>query len=221
MEIIAEAEKIAGEIVADVEGITTGNAGPGYPNRPRIIMDRFLICLPFTLAQEAPFPTDWTNPHNFSNDAHDPGGKTYMGIIQREYDTYRKSKGESTQDIRHITQAEGEDIYRNSYWLPDCPNLSAGLDMVFFDSAVNEGVTEAIKILQFSLGIANDGKWGPLTSQTVSTYKNIGQAIHNFTARRKTVYQEMPGFKYFGDDWIRRSTQIGTEAVAMIEPATP
>lgn len=178
--------------------------------------DRFDLCLPYTLAQEAPYPNDWTNPHNFSNDAHDPGGKTYMGIIQREYDAYRKSKNLPTQDIRKITQAEGEDIYRDSYWLPDCPNLPAGLDMCFFDSAVNEGVTEAVKILQFSIGIANDGDWGPLTTKAVAGCTNVAGAINNFTARRETVYQEMPGFKYFGDDWIRRSKSIGATALTMV-----
>ena len=70
------------------------------------------------LAQECPYPGDWINPKNFSNDAHDPGGKTMCGIIQREYDTYRKMKGLPTQDVRKITQEEGYDIYRNSYWLP-------------------------------------------------------------------------------------------------------
>jgi Glycosyl hydrolase 108 len=28
-----------------------------------------------------------------SNDAHDPGGRTHKGIIQREYDRYRRQKG--------------------------------------------------------------------------------------------------------------------------------
>ncbi|WP_346656139.1 glycosyl hydrolase 108 family protein [Bradyrhizobium sp. dw_78] len=44
---------------------------------------RFAICLPFTLKQEG----------GNSDDPHDPGGRTHKGIIQREYDKYRRSKG--------------------------------------------------------------------------------------------------------------------------------
>ena len=179
-------------------------------------MDRFLICLPFTLAQECPFPNDWSNPRNFSNDAHDPGGETMCGIIQREYDEWRKSHGELTQDFRNLTKAEGEQIYKANYWLPDCTRLVPGMDMVFFDSSVNEGVTEAVKILQASLGIANDGKWGPATNGAVVSISDVSAAISAFTARRETVYREMNGFQYFGMDWIRRSSEINTAALAMV-----
>src|SRR6185503_11388890 len=111
-------------------------------------LDRFTICIPYTLAQECPFPNEWDNPHNFSNDPRDPGGKTKCGIIQREYDLYRKSKGLSTRDVRLMTKDEGLTIYRGSYWLPDCPFIQPGLDLQFFDTSVNEGTHRAIEIMQ-------------------------------------------------------------------------
>lgn len=178
--------------------------------------DRFLECLPFTLAQECPYPNDWNNSKNFSNDAHDPGGKTMCGIIQREYDVYRKSKGVPTQDVRNLTQAEGEDIYRSSYWLPGCPKLPAGLDMSFFDTAVNMGTTEATKILQFSRGITADGDWGPQTDAAIASIKDVGSAVRLFEARRETVYHMMTGFKYFGADWTRRTSEISAQSLTMI-----
>jgi lysozyme family protein len=178
-------------------------------------IDRFPLCLPFTLAQECPVPTDWSNRHNFSDDAHDPGGKTMCGIIQREYDAYRKNHGWPVRDVRQLTQAEGEEIYRSSYWLPHCPNLPAGLDLSFFDTAVNEGSGEAIKILQVALGLKGDGVWGPATANTVAAISDVPAAIKAFTARREAVYRELRGYQYFGKDWERRSAEIGAESLKM------
>lgn len=177
--------------------------------------DRFFKCLPFTLAQEAPFPTDWKNPKNFSNDKHDPGGATYMGIIQREYDQYRKQQGWSTQPVINISQSEGESIYLYTYWLPHCPLLPAGCDLVFFDSSVNQGCTEAIQILQVAMGLKNDGLWGNETDKAVATLSNPTSFIKGFSARRQDVYQMLKGFKYFGGDWTRRTSEIRDQALRM------
>lgn len=177
--------------------------------------DRFLICLPFTLAQECPHPEQWSNPKNFSNDQHDPGGKTMCGIIQREYDLYRKSKKLPTQDVRKLTQIEGQEIYQHGYWLPHCPNLPIGLDLCYFDAAVNMGTTEATKVLQAALGANNDGDWGPETDKVVAAVTPMA-AIKAFTARRLTVYHMMTGYRYFGADWTRRANEIGAEALKML-----
>ena len=182
-------------------------------------LQRFRACMPFTLAQECPHPADWSNPKNFSDDPHDPGGKTMCGITQREYDHYRKSRGLPVQDVRKIGAAEGEDIYDKSYWLPDCPLLPAGLDLCLFDAAVNEGPLQAIKILQAALGIAADGEWGPRTDAAVKTIGDVAGVIKAFTARRSAVYRETRGFQYFGTDWLRRAQEIGGESLKMAAAA--
>jgi len=177
--------------------------------------DRFLECLPYTLEQECPYPKDWTNPRNFSNDAHDPGGKTMCGIIQREYDSWRKHQGLGVRDVRQLTEAEGRAIYMTNYWFPECPKLPTGLDLQFFDEAVNTGSAEATKVLQYALGITVDGEWGPMTDAAVSTIRDIPKVVRYFTVRRLHVYQEMRGFVYFGTDWTRRTQEIGRTALTM------
>lgn len=179
-------------------------------------MDRFTLCLPFTLAQECPFPNDWGNPRNFSNDAFDPGGETMCGIIQREYDAYRKHKGEPVRDVRHITQDEGEEIYQNQYWLPHCPDLYAGLDLCFFDAAVNEGSVAAIRLLQRVLGMPANGTWGPSTTFAARAITDPMAAIHLFAGRRETAYRSLRGFVHFGKDWLRRNKEITAEALKMV-----
>lgn len=177
--------------------------------------DRFAICWPFVLAQECPRPDDWSNARNFSNDAHDPGGATMCGITQREYDLYRKSKGEPTQSVRYVIEPEGEEIYE-LYWLPECPKLPAGLDLCFFDEAVNAGPHTATKILQRMLDIDADGTWGPLTDLAVKGLSDVKAAIVSFTAKREAYYRALPGFPYFGHGWLNRSERIKAAALLMV-----
>ena len=180
------------------------------------MIDRFDICWPYTLIQECPHPEDWSNHKNFSNDRHDPGGATMCGIIQREYDLWRKGHSLPTQPVELITRDEGQAIYRIGYWLPHCPSLGAGLDLSFFDAAVNMGQTEAIRILQHALGVTNDGVWGEHTAAAVrDANRNPAAAITNFTSRRQWVYEHMRGFSWFGDDWTRRTHEIGQQSLRM------
>ncbi len=182
--------------------------------------DRFSICLPFTLAQECPEPENWSSPRNFSNDAHDPGGETMCGITQREYDIDRKRDGLPCRDVRQITQEEGEEIYQQSYWFPHCPDLPPGLDLQFFDASVNEGCTEAVRILQHVFEIEVDGVWGPQTALEASDAGGSAalarHLIEGFTKRRQQVYRASKGFPYFGKDWERRASEIGATALKMV-----
>jgi lysozyme family protein len=177
--------------------------------------DRFSICLPYTLKEECPDSIDWRDPKNFSDDAHDPGGETWAGITNREYAVWLKAHALPVQDVRNITQAQGFQIYHDSYWMPDCPKLTAGLDLEFFDTSVNEGPVEAIKILQFSLGITADGTWGPQTEAAIGAITDRAAIVNKFTARREAVYRMTKGFQYFGKDWIGRAQRIGAAAAAM------
>lgn len=178
-------------------------------------LTRFLICWPNTLAQECPFPKDWSNPRNFSNDPYDPGGATMDGIIQAEYNAYCRSHNLPETSVRDITQPQGQDIYLNNFWLPHCPLCPPGLDQQVFDANVNEGVKESTRILQVALGLNNDGVWGPETATAVAAITNPAKVIIAFTARRKAVYRMTNGFDRFGTDWLRRATQIGDQSLAM------
>jgi lysozyme family protein len=176
--------------------------------------ERFAACLHFTLMQECPYPSNWGNPRNFSNDVGDPGGKTMDGLIQVEYDRYRAQKGEPRRDVRQCTEDEGDDIYYHKYWLPYCPELPPGLDLSFFDAEVNEG-SHGVEILQHALGISVDGKWGPQTDAAVKGIKNVSAVIRAFTERRTLMYRGFGGFTRFGKDWERRTSEIGAASLQM------
>jgi lysozyme family protein len=183
--------------------------------------DRFPICLPYTLAEECPDPSNWSDPKNFSNDPDDPGGRTMCGITNGEYYDWLRKQNLPIVDVTKITQSQGYTIYHDSYWMPYCPNLLPGLDMEFFDESVNEGQDEAIKILQYVLGLQNDGIWGPKTKAAVAAIQNsqLVSLVQSVTARRRVVYEETNGYVYYHDDWEARASRIGVTALTRAKAA--
>jgi lysozyme family protein len=182
-------------------------------------LKNFLTCLPFTLQQECNVYTgtaaDWSNPRNFDDDPHDPGGETQCGITGNEYDLWLKAQGLPIVDVRKITQIQGETIYLDSYWQPNCDKLPAGLNLCVFDENVNAGPRRSTILLQRSLNIAADSMWGSQTDAAVAAISNVTGMINAFTAAREAYYRSLTTFKYFGTDWIRRSQEIGVEATKM------
>lgn len=176
---------------------------------------QFILCMPPMLGQEAPYPSQWGNPRNYSNTPGDPGGPTMDGVIQTEYDSWRVRHGLPRQSVRLVSQDEGDDIYLTGYWLPYCPELQPGLNMMFFDSSVNEGGSTAVRILQYALGTPVDGLWGPKTDAKVRAIADVPAAIRAFGARRAVVYQQTGGFTQFGKDWERRDSEITATSLKM------
>ena len=87
-----------------------------------------------------------------SDHKDDAGGLTKYGISQAAYPGL---------DIASLTKADAIAIYKRDYWdKAQCEEIPYPLDIMLFDTAVNHGVTKAVKILQESLGITADGVIG-------------------------------------------------------------
>lgn len=172
---------------------------------------RFQDCMPFVLKEEG----------GYSNDAHDSGGMTMHGIIQREYDKYRTGKGLPHQWVKNISIDEQNDIYFNEYWLPHCPSLPAGLDLSFFNIAVNAGPGEATRLLQQALGIGIDGNWGPQTNTAVAGIQAsaIAGMVKSFGTDEENWYEHLSKFQFFGKDWIGRAERCETLSLKMVAAA--
>ena len=169
---------------------------------------KFEKCLPDTLVQEG----------GYSNDPHDPGGRTMLGIIQKEYDLKRRQWGLPTQWVKNISADEMRTIYYTDYWLPYGPTLPPGLDLEYFDDCVNQGSHRAIVLLQRALLVDADGSFGQLTEMAVHNAidaKRVVAIIDRYKEARENFYRSLPTFRYFGGDWIRRSETIGKQADAM------
>ena len=166
--------------------------------------DHFPACLPFILKEEG----------GNDDDPHDPGGRTSRGIIQREYDAYRKDKGEALADVWTASDAEVADIYQHQYWMPYCPTMPAGVDLAFFDMAVNSGPHEATVLLQRALGVKDDGHIGLVTAGALKAASPI-RLISDFSDERRAFYRALRTFKYFGKGWLARVATIEQAAFKM------
>jgi len=171
--------------------------------------DRYPLCLPYILRYEG----------GNDDDPHDPGGRTSRGVIQREYNAYRRRKGEATQDVWKATDEEVSDIYRHQYWDPWCPQLPAGVDLSFFDMAVNAGPSRATILLQRALGVRDDGAIGLVTLGAIKDADPI-ELIVGFANKRLAFYRSLHTFRYFGKGWTERTLDCKKASLKMATTAT-
>lgn len=112
----------------------------------------------------------------YVNDPDDAGGETYMGISRKFNPNAKfwklideikfKNKNITNKEMNTILKknnsiiGEIKNIYKNKYWDKlYLDNLnSQKIAEELFDTAVNMGVSVAIKILQNSLRVKTDGK---------------------------------------------------------------
>lgn len=172
---------------------------------------RFLACLPFVLKEEG----------GYSNTPGDHGGATNFGIIQAEYNSYRHFAGLPVQSVKLIAKDEYEAIYWASYWNPHCPDLPPGLDLSFFNIAVNGGPVRAVKILQQATGVSVDGVWGPITKAAVAGIADVEAALVRFHDYERSFYQAIinanPSQQKFASDWFGRNDRCEKASLAMVQ----
>ncbi len=91
----------------------------------------------------------------FTNYKNDLGGETKYGISKAAYPNV---------DIANLTEEQAKAIYATDYWLKgNCQKLKPELQYAHFDTCVNMGVNEAVKILQRAARITDDGIFGAQT----------------------------------------------------------
>lgn len=170
----------------------------------------FKNCLDHTLIHEG----------GWSDHPKDPGGATMKGITLATYRQYRP--GASKADLRTISDAEVESIYRKGYWdKVRGDDLPAGLDMVAFDAAVNSGPSRGAKWLQGALGVADDGVIGPATIAAAST-SDHKQVILDACRNRMNFLRRLDTWPTFGKGWERRVDHVRAQSLVMTqEPDKP
>lgn len=144
-----------------------------------------------------------------STDPRDPGGVTKYGIAQKFYPAL---------DIPNLTKEDAKAIYFTDYWMPVRANeLPWPLCLYVFDCAVNQGVPTAIRLLQESLGVRIDGRFGPITLQAARAVSARGMA--RFMAIRARRYAVTTNFNIYGTGWFTRLFTV-THAGATSESST-
>ena len=146
----------------------------------------------------------------FTNDPHDPGGPTNMGITLAVFAAWRKvtlsagNRARMIRDLKRIDRAMVREIYRRRYWdVARCAELPAPLALMHFDAAVNHGPGAAVRILQEAVGTVVDGKIGPNTRAAIARTP-VAEALAAYAAIRERRYRALPHFWRFGRGWLRR-----------------
>lgn len=134
----------------------------------------------------------------YVNDPNDPGGETNFGICKRQYPDL---------DIKNLTKAEASAIYKRDYWdNVKGDKLPWPLALFVFDAAVNQGVDAAVKTLQKTLRVPQDGILG---LQTLKAAQNSSVTTEAFyLADRALRYTGTRNFDKYGRGWLQRIFKI-------------
>jgi lysozyme family protein len=169
----------------------------------------FSLSLQFTLAAEG----------GFSDDPNDPGGATMDGITLGEFRTYTGNSGATVDQLKAITTAIRDQIYRDDYWGPAyAAMLPAGVDLSVFDMGVNAGPVTSVKIMQRELAVTPDGIVGSITLAAVA--RNMPDLIDWLETGQERYYRSLSGFQYFGRGWIARAQARQQAAQALVTMTT-
>ena len=156
------------------------------------------------------------------DDPRDPGGRTSRGIIQSEWDVYRREHPGMPADVWQAPQAAVLAIYRSKYWnVVRGDDLPSGIDYCVFDFGVNSGVSRAITYLQRQLGVAVDGAMGPLTMAAVKAIEDRIAFINKYQDNRLSFLHGLSTWSVFGRGWGTRVADVRRDALKMIGSTAP
>jgi lysozyme family protein len=107
-------------------------------------------------------------------------------------------------DIKNLTLEQAKGIYIKDYWNKlGLDRLPPEMAFDMFDTAVNSGVSRAIKLLQHTVGTIEDGIIGPKTLDIASDF--IPSVLKmRFNANRLLFMTNLNAWDDFGKGWARR-----------------
>lgn len=146
----------------------------------------------------------------FTDDPHDPGGPTNKGILLRELAEWKGVTLDALNtptflaELKSISHETISAIYRQRYWQPGrCADMPAGLALMHFDAAVNQGVGTAARMLQEAVGTDVDGEIGPQTRAAIA-HNPLQKTLATYADIRRRRYRALPHFWRFGRGWLNR-----------------
>ena len=160
----------------------------------------------------------------YVNAKTDAGGPTKYGITHATLAAHRGVKSVTAAQVKAMTLAEAEAIYRKSYWIQSGGDvLPVGLDYAAFDFGVNSGPGRAVRVLQQVVGVAADGKIGPKTLEAVRAYPGgTVKLIRDYCAARMAFLRGLTnpktGFPANGRGWTIRVTGVDPEGKWASQP---
>lgn len=151
----------------------------------------------------------------YSNDAHDPGGVTLNGIIQEEYNKYRKSKGLPQKALTKSMLgtpawiAERDEIYWTKYAVPmHYEEQDAGVDYTVHDYGVNSGIGRSGKVLRRVVGLPSNTSIVNAEVMAAVKKRDPLAIINAINDERKKFLQSLKTCPYFCKGWLPRVERV-------------
>lgn len=134
------------------------------------------------------------NEGGYVNNPRDPGGETNWGISKRAYPDV---------DIASLTRDGAKDIYRRDFYNQAGVSLEPAMMFQVFDASVNHGIQTSIRLLQRSIGVADDGHWGPYSQSAYEKFE-LNDKLLRFLAERLDFMRKLSTWPTFGAGWAGR-----------------
>lgn len=154
-------------------------------------------------------------------DANDPGGPTKYGITCYDLAEYDHEPMNSMATWAPIVEAmplsTAEVIYEEKYAVAvDFDQLNTGCDCAIFDFDVNSGNT-AIRYAQQVVGVAIDGKMGPITLQAINN-SDPTSFINSLCDARLGFLHGLTTWSVFGTGWNNRVADLRSYCLGLLHP---
>jgi lysozyme family protein len=182
---------------------------------------------PFLLEQEmtaenypALFDRALGHEGGYTNDRRDPGnwtgGKVGVGkLLGTKFGIAANTF--PNLDIKNLTAAQARKIYQDLYWdKVRGDELPVGIDWAVFDYAINSGPFRAIIGLQRALGVADDGKLGPVTLEAIRK-ANPRKVVNALCDERLKLMKSLKHWLTYKNGWGRRVSEVRAAALSMTD----
>lgn len=130
-------------------------------------------------------------------------------------------------DIPNIDKSEALEIYWQDYWkYVACNHMPTGLAIVVFDAAILNGVGNAARWLQRTVGVADDGAIGPLTlkelAHDLAPEPEVRQWLlaADFQTQRLEMMRKLSTWDKYGGGWSIRLATLACKAAGAWADAT-
>lgn len=135
----------------------------------------------------------------YSNHPDDPGGETMWGVTLN----VARSYGYNGQ-MRSLPRDIAKEIYRGLYWNRcRAEEMPEAIRFDLFDTAVNSGVGQAVKLLQRAAGATDDGVIGPKTLAAVRAM-DPQKLDKRFSGYRLKFMTGLKNWPTFAKGWANR-----------------
>jgi lysozyme family protein len=156
----------------------------------------------------------------YVNNPLDTGGRTNFGITQATYEKFlgrKLSSAEADSVMKNMPKGNAVAIYKTMYWdaIQGDKIKQYAIAAIIFDQAVNRGVSAAVKQAQRILGLAQDGKIGPVTIATLNGVKDtdfIPKYLTESINAYKTIVANNPSQSVFLNGWLKRVESLKSYA---------